>query len=97
MSFICQGCNEAQPTGVGPIRTITQIRTLGGNEYDKAREEIAEEKNLCSPCAEPYKEAAAEKEKLRYGTGLASTMVTHIKQAETVDAAMSQFITPNRV
>ena len=58
MSFICQGCNTAQPTGVAPNRTVIKIRTVGNDEFD-GREEIAEEKNFCSPCAAPYEEAAA--------------------------------------
>lgn len=60
MSFICQGCNQSQPTGTAPRRTVTKIRTVGDIDFD-SREEIAQEKNLCSPCAEPYEKAAADK------------------------------------
>jgi len=89
MSFVCQGCNAAQPTGTSPKRTVTKIRTIGGgDEYTKAREEIAEEQNLCSTCAEPYEAAAAEKERLRYGTALAPAAAEHSSKLSIMDSAM---------
>lgn len=76
MSFICQDCNEAQPTGSQPKRTVTKIRTVGTDEYDR-HEEIAQEKNLCSPCAEPYEQAAAERYREKYKNVTMGSMAAH--------------------
>lgn len=47
MSFRCQGCTLA--IAAKPQRIVTKIRKRSG------RTEIAEEKNLCSSCAEKVK------------------------------------------
>lgn len=69
MSFRCEGCKTIQPTGVAPIRTITKVRVLN-EEFKDRREEIAEEKNFCAPCAGPWIEAAKEKERQKYTISL---------------------------
>lgn len=66
MSFKCQGCNAAQPTGTAPNRMVIETRMVGGSEWDAPREEIAKEQNLCGPCSEPFKVAAAEKAAAKY-------------------------------
>lgn len=59
MSFRCQGCGLAQPTGTPPIRTVTKVRTTATDRGPI--EEIAQEKNFCTPCAEPYEKATSQK------------------------------------
>jgi hypothetical protein len=49
MSFRCEFCGEAQPTGVGPIQVVTKIRHKG-SEFEWKGTDIAEEKNSCEPC-----------------------------------------------
>lgn len=76
MSFRCQGCNQPQPTGVAPDRTVTKVRTVRDLTALEDREEVAEEKNFCESCAAPYKAAEAERLAERYknvtiGSGLA--------------------------
>lgn len=73
MSFRCDGCKTAQPIGVAPIRTVTEVRIL--NEHptefsDPRREEIAAEQNLCGTCAIPWEEAAKAKAEQHYPTSL---------------------------
>lgn len=61
MSFRCQGCNRTQPEGTSPNRTITKVRTVQDLITFDPREEIAEEKDFCNPCAYPYKVAEEER------------------------------------
>lgn len=67
MSFRCESCDEAQPTGVAPRRIVTEVRILNEEptEFsDPSRSEIAAEKNFCVTCAEPWEaEAKAQKER----------------------------------
>ena len=81
MSFRCEGCNKAQPTGVAPIRTVTETRVRNQGHVDEfsdpPREEIAAEKNLCSVCAIPWEEAARQKEEDKYNTTLVSVQASY--------------------
>lgn len=61
MSFRCEDCNEVQPVGTKPNRTVTAIRTLGSYETYDFEEQIAKEKNLCDPCAAPYELVTSQK------------------------------------
>lgn len=52
MSFRCGTCNEAQPSGTRPIRTVVEVRKriYRVNGSDAWGWEIAREVDMCEPC-----------------------------------------------
>jgi hypothetical protein len=59
MSFRCQKCGTAQPSGARPRRVVTRWRTFGGTYYTPPMRQIAEEQNWCDECFDAFE---AEKE-----------------------------------
>jgi hypothetical protein len=52
MSFRCQKCGTAQPSGTRPRRVVTRWRTFGGTYDHPPMRQIAEEQNWCVECLE---------------------------------------------
>ena len=51
MSFRCEICDKAQPTGHAPIQVVTKTRDAHYPDTSKIGTETVQEKNCCEPCA----------------------------------------------